>query len=1418
MPDPEHVPNKPGKKNWVEKTGGLPEYINRIAKDLMDKGMTESHAIATAVNTVKRWARGGGKVTPKTRAKAAAALAEWESKKAASHVGLSTPTRLERTRHARLRSMDLAAVLDRASSIADPEARDRTTYRLLDLAGTQALTPKSYNIDRVRDAYSGMQSKKRQAFYARQAKQREAAGTLGSPMVDSPSSGPAYRYVKEVWNTHLIVKDDNNGLFKVPYTVGNSGADISFGNEVPVTEQYVELSDPADGWLADLDDRGNVTALAGEVFDLAFGQAESSGTATTSAALKTAYTARDAKAAKAVARKRAAGSRKTKRRARKGSTLHATQVRVGAKMRAMAAAEAHPGQPASKAIRDAVKVHQAQERVQAKTEATGSGTGGAKWAHGWVPLNDAAKRQVAANPEKFKQMRKKQKKQAKSVSLSAALDRAALIEDPAAKVAARLAILDLAKPGQRYRHGWIRIDGAPIGKSRPKVAGSRGLKVDGLTKEQHSARVDRIAAIPRTERTRKQQDQFVRSNAVLRGEAVPARSSAPVGAEAVASQAATQAGINARKARKGLPARQTPGSTGGMTPSRKIASASGGNEVAIQQTQEAMRAATNPKHAKELEARLDRLHTERGEKMWPGLSPEAARHRSVQDHQLRTGAVSVGQNWERPAWYTGPEPKRVKQGSGGFEVTAPRSEDPIGDAMRNAPRGRPARPPLSRRQTLAELNTKERKAARKNAPDPVAEAMRNAPAGKPSAPIPASKAQSELDARDAKASDRLIAEMPSMSEEHLRIALNSPSTSQKVKDAAQAELAKRSPKSDKPWSEIPADYKTTINGVRHVMSGEGGTHLRPYRDPAGSASDAMSARTVSVRAGDGGAPMDRGTFKALGIKHGDPIEIAGPRGNNHVGTAVVRGSEVGVLKEDGKVHSLGGTATKVVGRKVDHSKIPPMSTPAHPNAYGVERFERPQGASPTPIFGYRALGRDGKPLGSGIYFNSEAAAKKYAESHRPPAHREPGAAASVAPTKIDPTKLANVSTEDLQSVVRTGNWGGTPVHPDSMPKIEAEISRRAGGATPGAHPEKFKPGEKPPVHKFMNTERLQQIAADTSNDPEKQANAAKAKEILAKRGKSAGVPQAPPPAGLSSSNDAARGMTERILAKREANAPQVMNPRTPTGTSVIKHPTKGGLWLTGPDGEYPVPAEAQKSTEALQKWTDDNLHRVDAEGARGRALQKGAPKVGPFGVTAVQKQDSSYRSGLRTVYQVHDADGNPVATGYATKEKAERAAATLKARHSTRDTSSADITNARAAAGTPDTNVGNARLARVSTSTLQNWQRSGTPSQKVMAAQELRRREQPVRGGSVAPPRPIGGAHGQGSAQTGRPVPESRAGSSNAAYAREQVVFIRDAARKTAAELNDMSSADLAKIVASSFAPRNLKNKAGAILNRRRNA
>jgi hypothetical protein len=69
----------------------LPAYVQNTAKALMrDHGMSESEAIATAVNAVKQWAQGrafGGKikVTPEVKAAAQNAIAEWEKLRASHH-------------------------------------------------------------------------------------------------------------------------------------------------------------------------------------------------------------------------------------------------------------------------------------------------------------------------------------------------------------------------------------------------------------------------------------------------------------------------------------------------------------------------------------------------------------------------------------------------------------------------------------------------------------------------------------------------------------------------------------------------------------------------------------------------------------------------------------------------------------------------------------------------------------------------------------------------------------------------------------------------------------------------------------------------------------------------------------------------------------------------------------------------------------------------------------------------------------------------------------------------------------------------------------------------------------------------------------------------------------------------------------
>lgn len=70
---------KPGVSNWVDKAGGLPEYIEAVAKHIhYDSGLSIEHSIAAAVEKCKRDAAKGN-------ARAIKSLAAWEAKKASTH-------------------------------------------------------------------------------------------------------------------------------------------------------------------------------------------------------------------------------------------------------------------------------------------------------------------------------------------------------------------------------------------------------------------------------------------------------------------------------------------------------------------------------------------------------------------------------------------------------------------------------------------------------------------------------------------------------------------------------------------------------------------------------------------------------------------------------------------------------------------------------------------------------------------------------------------------------------------------------------------------------------------------------------------------------------------------------------------------------------------------------------------------------------------------------------------------------------------------------------------------------------------------------------------------------------------------------------------------------------------------------------
>ena len=80
------------KANWIEREGGLPDFIERIALHLIAKGMAREHAIRTAINSCKKWCatgevyqwKGVQIINGGSRAEACAAAAQWEKMKASA--------------------------------------------------------------------------------------------------------------------------------------------------------------------------------------------------------------------------------------------------------------------------------------------------------------------------------------------------------------------------------------------------------------------------------------------------------------------------------------------------------------------------------------------------------------------------------------------------------------------------------------------------------------------------------------------------------------------------------------------------------------------------------------------------------------------------------------------------------------------------------------------------------------------------------------------------------------------------------------------------------------------------------------------------------------------------------------------------------------------------------------------------------------------------------------------------------------------------------------------------------------------------------------------------------------------------------------------------------------------------------------
>lgn len=192
--------------NWIERAGPggrkgqLPRYVRKIARAIMKTGKSKSQAIAIAISRIKRWAAGGEDVNADTRAKAAAALAQWEA----------------------LKAKNAAKKVVKASHL------DGSTYLILS-------DTSSFNTDIVRRAWSNYQEACRDAEHA-------VARTLPAYGVAPAKASFDWGYVDELWTDHIVVAYDSGQTYKVSYSVGPDNS-VSFGAPVAVRREWVEVDD-----------------------------------------------------------------------------------------------------------------------------------------------------------------------------------------------------------------------------------------------------------------------------------------------------------------------------------------------------------------------------------------------------------------------------------------------------------------------------------------------------------------------------------------------------------------------------------------------------------------------------------------------------------------------------------------------------------------------------------------------------------------------------------------------------------------------------------------------------------------------------------------------------------------------------------------------------------------------------------------------------------------------------------------------------------------------------------------------------------------------------------------------------------------------------------------------------------------------
>lgn len=200
------------RSNWVQKNGGLPNYICHIARAITKNGHSIQEAIPMAIGTAKRWAAGGTTngtarakhVHPVTMAKAAAAVAQWEALRARAHAG-----HVVKASHPR-----------------------GGQYLMLTSVG-------SFNTDMVRQAWRAMQNDLQLGYHH-----------VGDIDHDGDDDSPklASGWITELGSDYIIVEyyDGDDGAQYARYSYTVDGNTVKFGDPVQVKQAYVPVNE-ADG-------------------------------------------------------------------------------------------------------------------------------------------------------------------------------------------------------------------------------------------------------------------------------------------------------------------------------------------------------------------------------------------------------------------------------------------------------------------------------------------------------------------------------------------------------------------------------------------------------------------------------------------------------------------------------------------------------------------------------------------------------------------------------------------------------------------------------------------------------------------------------------------------------------------------------------------------------------------------------------------------------------------------------------------------------------------------------------------------------------------------------------------------------------------------------------------------------------------